>query len=114
MPQFSLIDTCSHVTVSNINNKAIILISDTTLNYSIRFGGLGVSTTIGYTLSGNELIVDTVDIYNRSSFQEIENDIFGYRFYYFRDSLVGINNNELYYGEIFLRKEFNRRKSPLF
>lgn len=112
IPQSSLLHTCKHFTVSTTNNKSIILISDTTLNYIIRFGGLGVSTTIEYTISDNELIVDTVDIYNRSSFQNIDNDIFGYRFYYYRDSLVGINNNELYYSNKFIKKEHNPSKSP--
>lgn len=98
------------MTVSSINNKSIILISDTTLNYSISFGGLGVSTTIGYDLSDSILLVDNVDIYNRSSFQEITNDIFGHKFYYFKDSLIDINRNDLYYSRKLIQKKYNPNK----
>lgn len=107
----SLVDTCSHMTISSRNNNSIILINDTTINYSISFGGLGVSTTIEYILSDSILIIDTVDIYNRSSFQEITNDIFGHKFYYFKDSLIDINRRDLYYSERLIQKEYNPNKS---
>jgi len=107
-------DTCSHIVIRgrNTNTNSIILISDTTLKYSIFFGGLGVSTAIGYNLSDNMLIVDSFDIYKRGDFHEITNDdIFGHRFYYSKDSLLDINRNDFYYSRKLIQKKLKSSKN---
>lgn len=92
--------------------KSIIIISDTTLNYSIKFGGLGVSTTIGYKLLDSLLLIDSVDIYNSDSFQQITNDIFSHTFLYSKDSLIELETNQLYYTNKYSRDLIGSSNNP--
>jgi hypothetical protein len=78
-------------------HKSIILISDSTLNYTVRYGDIGASTTIKYKITDNVMIIDSIDIYNRKSFQSYTNEIFENNFLYSKDSLTDIGNNDKYY-----------------
>lgn len=84
-------------------NRSIILIDDSTLNYSIRSGGIGWSASIRYKLSGQYLIVDSIDINNKTEF--IDEDIFNHEFLYSRDSLVDIDNREKYFTDRYVDKK---------
>ena len=77
--------------------KSIVIVSDSTLNYTVLLGDFGASTTIKYELKNEILKIDTVDIYNRKSFQGYTNEIFGYEFKYSNDSLIDKMNGEKYY-----------------
>jgi len=77
--------------------KSIVFISDSTLNYNIQYGGIGASTTIKYKIDNNSLIIDTVDIYNRKSFQGFTNEIFGVKIQYSNDSLIDKKHLQKYY-----------------
>lgn len=76
--------------------KSIVLISDTTLNYNIRYGGIGASTTIKYKIENQLLIIDTVDIYGRNSFQSYTDEVFGNIYSYSEGSLVNKKNGDKY------------------
>lgn len=90
--------------------KSIILTSDTSLNYSILLGGLGISTTINYQTIDTLLVVDSIDIYNRDSFQDYTNEIFSHEFIYTKDSLVDLINGEKYYSPRYIDKHFTTKK----
>ncbi|MDX1830512.1 MAG: hypothetical protein R3342_13310 [Lutibacter sp.] len=77
--------------------KSIVIVSDSTLNYTVLLGDIGASTTIKYDLRNGLLKIDSVDIYNRKSFQGYTNEIFGYEFKYSNDSLIDQKNGEKYY-----------------
>ncbi len=77
--------------------KSIVIVSDSTLNYTVLLGDIGASTTIKYELNNGLLKIDTIDIYNRKSFQGYTNEIFGYEFQYSNDSLIDKKNGEKYY-----------------
>jgi hypothetical protein len=78
--------------------KSIIIISDSTLNYSIKFGGIGAATTIGYSKIDSVLVIDSIDIYGRKSFQEFTDEIFNHEFFFSKDSLVNLVNGEKYFN----------------
>jgi hypothetical protein len=104
----------SSANYSASSGKSLILISDTALNYSIRFGGLGVATTIKYKILDSLLIIDSIDIYGRRTFQEITSDVFNHEYIFSKDSLVDLVNNERFYGEkYFNRIKINRNKMPV-
>jgi len=94
--------------------KSIILTSDTSLNYSISLGGIGISTTINYQTIDTLLVVDSIDIYNRDSFQDITNEIFNHKFIYTKDSLVDFINGEKYYSPRYIDKHFTTKKRNKF
>ena len=77
--------------------KSIVIVSDSTLNYTVLLGDIGASTTIKYKIENQLLKVDSIDIYNRKSFQGYTNEIFGYKFKYSNDSLIDKMNGEKYY-----------------
>lgn len=95
---------------SSYNNKSIILTSDSTLNYSIMLGGIGISTTITYKKIDNEITVDSIDIYNRESFQNITNEIFSRKFAFSKDSLVDLENQDIYYSAKYVKNKTKENK----
>ena len=78
-------------------NKSIVIVSDSTLNYTVLLGDIGASTTIRYKIENELLKVDSVDIYNRKSFQGYTDEIFGVYFHYAKDSLTNKRNGQKYY-----------------
>lgn len=78
--------------------RSIAIVSDSTLNYTVRIHDFGAITTIKYELENELLKIDTVDIYNRSSFQNYAEEIFGLTYKYSKDSLTDIRNGEKYYS----------------
>ena len=58
----------------------------------------GASTTIKYKIENDVMRIDTVDIYNRNSFQNYTEEIFGLNFHYSKDSLTDIRNGKKYYS----------------
>lgn len=97
-------DVSSNDVVWVESNRSIILISDSVLNYSIRFGGLGASTSIKYTIVDCLMVVDSVDIYGRKHFQEFAADIFKHTFLYSKDSILNLNNDNKYFSERYIRR----------
>ena len=89
--------------------KSIILINDTTLNYSIKVGGIGSATTIRYKIKDSVLIIDSVDIYERNSFQEFTDEVFNHKFKYSKDSLIDLNNNEKYYDQRYIDRSRSKK-----
>ena len=78
--------------------RSIVIVSDSTLNYTVMIHDFGASTTIKYKLENELLKIDTVDIYNRNSFQNYAEEIFGLTYQYSKDSLTDIRNGEKYYS----------------
>jgi hypothetical protein len=105
------VDSCGNLILTgNIpwEDKSIILLSDTTLNYFRKYGSLGYINTIGYTRLGASILVDSVDEYNSNSEDQITRDIIGKFFLYTKDSLVEIDSNQLYYRRTkSYRKKYN-------
>jgi hypothetical protein len=78
--------------------RSIVIVSDSTLNYNVMIHDFGASTTIKYKLENELLKIDTVDIYNRNSFQNYAEEIFGLTYKYSKDSLTDIRNGQKYYS----------------
>jgi hypothetical protein len=68
-------------------------------------GGIGISTTITYKKIDNEITVDSIDIYNRESFQNITNEIFSRKFAFSKDSLVDLENQDIYYSAKYVKNK---------
>jgi hypothetical protein len=94
--------------------KSIIITSDTTLKYSISLGGIWIATTINYRTIDKLIVVDSIDIYNRDSFQDYTNEIFNREFIYSKDSLVDLINGEEYFSPRYIDKHFTTIKSNKF
>ena len=107
--KFEKVNGVAHVFPQTNCKKSIVIVSDSTLNYSVTYGDIGKSTTIKYKRLNDILKIDTVDIYNRKSFQKCTNEIFGYEYIYSNDSLIGKNNGEKYYVI-----NTNEKKEPFF
>ena len=75
--------------------KSIVLVSDSTLNYSIIYGHIGSSTKIKYRISNDTLILEPKDIYGKELKTEKSN--FSNVYLYSTDSLISLQNNERYY-----------------
>ena len=82
--------------------KSIILRNDSILEYWKRYGGIGNSTIIKYTLINNELIVYPTDIKGYDV-----PDISNMYFWYSQDSLINKKTNEKYYNQKYLNKKKN-------
>ena len=78
--------------------RSIVIVTDSTLNYTVMIHDFGASTTIKYKLENELLKIDTVDIYNRNSFQNYAEEIFGLTYKYSKDSLTDIRNGQKYYS----------------
>ena len=95
--------------------KSLILISDTTLNYSIRFGGLGIATTIKYKILDSLLVIDSIDIYGRRAFQEITSDVFNHQYLFSKDSLIDLENNDKFFGKKYFNNlQTKRNKNRIY
>lgn len=104
---YSLTNTDSN----NIHTrKSIIITSDTTLNYSILLGGIGTSTTIKYKTIDKLIITDSIDVYNRDSFQNFTNEIFNRKFIHSKDSLVDLTNGDMYFSPRYIDKHLTTEK----
>ena len=111
VPQVDSLNSLTKVDSVKINTrKSIILTSDTSLNYSILLGGIGISTTINYQTIDNLLFVDSIDIYNRDSFQDYTNEIFNRKFIHSKDSLVDLTNGDLYFSPRYIDKYLTTEK----
>jgi hypothetical protein len=94
---FDTINKSNAKTLRNFyTRKSIIIINDSTLEYSIRLGHIKTGTTINYRIKNNILKVDTIDIHNRNSFQDYTNEIFGGNFLFSKNSLIDKSNGEKY------------------
>lgn len=86
------------------NIKGITLKNDSILEYWKRYGGLYSNTAIKYTITNNELIIDSL---NMEGF-DIQN-ITGMCFLYSKDSLVNKQTNERYYNQKYLKWTTKKR-----
>jgi len=84
--------------------RYIRLINDSILGYSKRYGGLYSNTAIKYTITNDELIVDSVNLEG----YDIPN-ITNAHFLYNRDSLVNEKTNEKYYNQKYLDKIIHKK-----
>ena len=82
--------------------KSIVLKNDSILEYCKRYGGIGSSTIIKYTLINDELIVYPTDI-KRYNVPDISNMYFLYS----QDSLINKKTNEKYYNQKYINKRQN-------
>jgi hypothetical protein len=115
VPQVESLYSLTKLDSNKINTrKSIILTSDTSLNYSILLGGIGILTTINYKTIDKLIVVDSIDIYNRDSFQDFTNEIFNHKFIYSKDSLVDLINDEKYYNPRYIDKHFTTKKEINF
>lgn len=82
--------------IKSVNPSKGVLITlqnDSILQYYKRYGGLGFSTKIKYYLNKGLIIVDSLDIYNRSSPDEIKEA----QLIFSLDSLVDNVNGFVYF-----------------
>src|SRR5690554_679217 len=76
--------------------KSIVLVSDSTLNYTRIVGHIGATTKIKYELSNDTLILKSTDIYGKKvvdNFQDFSNI-----YLINNDSLTSLQNDEKYYS----------------
>jgi len=82
-----------------IEKKSIIIINDSVIIYTKRFGGISFSDSIKYKLNQNILTIDSVNYFNKRI------DISNMDFYYYKDSIVSIQaSNERYLNKKYLNK----------
>ena len=92
-------------------NKSIVFISDSTLNYSKIYGGLGASTTIKYRISNDTLILKSKDIYGKDL---TENNPDYSRLYLMNnDSLTSLQNDEKYYSTSYTKSK-SKKFQPFY
>ena len=96
--QLQYCDSCEtrKVWAESDAKKSIILVSDSTLNYSIIYGHIGSSTKIKYRISNDSLILESKDIYGNEL--KTDNLNFSNVYLYSTDSLISLQNNEKYYA----------------
>ena len=107
--------TCDTCQISNLK-KSILITNDSTLIFGVVFGGLGVSTTINYSMIGNTIITDTVDINGDKSYSEYLDEIFGNKLSFSRDSIINERTKERFYSDKYLRyqnRKYGNSKSYL-
>ncbi len=76
--------------------------------------GIGITTTIRYKLQDSLLFVDSVDIYNRKSFQQFTNEIFNHKFLFSKDSLIDLDNHDKYYSQKYFDHKNNSQSNKKF
>ena len=89
-------------------NKSIVFISDSTLNYSKIYGGLGASTTIKYRISKDTLILESQDIYGKKMSEN--NPDFSNLYLINNDSLSSLKNDEKYFSTDYLKSTSEKPK----
>ncbi|MFN3969622.1 hypothetical protein [Flavobacterium sp.] len=87
-------------------NKSIVFISDSTVNYTKIYGGLGTSTTIQYRISNDTLILKSHDIYGKNLNEN--NPDFSYLYLINNDSLTSLQNNEKYYSDTYKKRIYKK------
>jgi len=97
--QIQFCDSCEtrKVWAKSDAKKSIVLVSDSTLNYSIIYGHIGSSTQIKYKISNDSLILGSKDIYGKEL--KTDNSNFSNTYLYSTDSLISLQNDERYYAE---------------
>jgi hypothetical protein len=108
VPGPSQCDTCK---ISNLK-KSIIITSDSTLTFGVVFGGLGVSTTINYSMIGNVILTDSVDINGDKSYSEFIDEIFNCRLSFSKDSIINESTKEKFFTDRLLRSQNRIYKKP--
>ena len=96
--EFEKLDGIEKPKIRTTMRRSIVIVSDSTLNYTVMIHDFGASTTIKYKLENELLKIDSVDIYNRNSFQNYTEEIFGLTYKYSKDSLTDIRNGQKYYS----------------
>lgn len=96
--EFEKLDGIEKPKIRTTMRRSIVIVSDSTLNYTVMIHDFGASTTIKYKLENELLKIDSVDIYNRNSFQNYAEEIFGLTYKYSKDSLTDIRNGQKYYS----------------
>ena len=92
----------------NMNDRRRISIrNDTTMRFSVTYGGISISGSAKYVTNGNELVVDSLQLmeiwglYNLETYYEI----FGTNFIHYKDSLVNNKTNDLYCNQRYMKKD---------
>ena len=95
-------DSCQNKTiwVESGVDKSISFESDSILNYSTSYGCLGSTTKLKYHISNDTLIMDKKSLNGIPVDKEFPN-----KFIYFKDSLINIKTNELYYANQYLEQK---------
>ena len=96
--EFENVDGIEKPNPRMLTRQSIVIVNDSTLNYTVMIHDYGASTTIKYKIENDVMRIDTVDIYNRNSFQNYTEEIFGLNFQYSKDSLTDIRNGKKYYS----------------
>ena len=97
-------DSCEQRKIWASNpTKSIVLVSDSTLNYTKSYAGLGASTTIKYRIVNDTLTMESYDVYGKNMTEN--NADFSNLYLYNKDSLTGLNNNEKYYSKYYLKSK---------
>ena len=81
--------------------KGIDLDNDSILVYWERYGGFVFQRTIKYTLTENDLIIDSMDIYKQGNIPE---EISSTHFAYSKDSLINKKTNEIYFNQKYVKQ----------
>jgi hypothetical protein len=111
--QIHFCDSCDNRKLSaKLPKKSIVLISDSTLNFTTIYGGLGNSTKIKYRLSNDSLILKTEDIYGRKLENVFED--FSAFYKYSADSLISLQNDEKYYSDSYINSKTKKGFEPFF
>jgi len=98
---------------NNMNDRRWISIqNDTTIKFSVRYGGLLISGNAKYVTHGNEILVDSLQLMEQWGLYNLETyyEIFGANFIRYKDSLVNYKTNDLYYDQRHISKHFKMKK----
>ena len=85
--------------------KGINLKNDSILVYWERYGGLVFQRTIRYTLTENDLFIDSMDVYKQGHIPE---EISSTHFAYSKDSLINKKTNEIYFNQKYVQQGSKR------
>ncbi len=100
-------DSCEQRKVwSSSPKKSIVLVSDSTLNYTRIVGHVGATTKIKYKLSKDTLILKSTDIYGK----KVADNFKGFSNLYLinNDSLTSLKNDEKYYSETYEKRIYKK------
>ena len=102
-----LCDSCDQKKVwTGSPRKSIVIVSDSTLNYTRIVGGFGASTKIKYQIINDTLSLKTLDIYGRSVPENFKD--YSDAYLYNSDSLISLKNNEKYFSANYLESINNK------
>jgi hypothetical protein len=100
-------DSCSQRKVwASGPKKSIILISDSTLNYTRIVGHIGATTKIKYKLSSDTLILNSIDIYGKKVAHNFQD--FSSLYLINKDSLTSLQNDEKYYSVAYKKRIYKK------